>query len=46
LVGCGLCGMFTATFGGLTRDVLIGRPPRILYATSDLGGAYRRRSYL
>ena len=32
--------MFTATFGGLTRDVLIGRPPRILYATSEarIGG--------
>ena len=23
LCGCGLCGMFTATFGGVTRDVLL-----------------------
>lgn len=27
-----LCGMMTATFGGLTRDVLCQRPPRILHA--------------
>lgn len=37
--------MVTATFGGLTRDVLSGRPGRILhsfeeiYATTALGGA-------
>eukprot|EP00276_Gloeochaete_wittrockiana_P010099 CAMPEP_0184666098 /NCGR_PEP_ID=MMETSP0308-20130426/60050_1 /TAXON_ID=38269 /ORGANISM="Gloeochaete witrockiana, Strain SAG 46.84" /LENGTH=186 /DNA_ID=CAMNT_0027110517 /DNA_START=244 /DNA_END=804 /DNA_ORIENTATION=+ len=40
-----LCGMFTATFGGLTRDVLCRRPVRILhsnreiYASTALGGA-------
>lgn len=31
IVSCAFCGMCTATFGGLTRDVLLGRPPRILY---------------
>ena len=36
VVGCAMCGMFTATFGGLTRDVLIARPPRILYSAADL----------
>ncbi|EOD31772.1 hypothetical protein EMIHUDRAFT_231400 [Emiliania huxleyi CCMP1516] len=35
-VACACCGMFSATFGGLTRDVLLGRPPRILYAEADL----------
>lgn len=33
-----LCGMSTATFGGLTRDVLIGRPPRILYSMLEIYG--------
>ena len=39
------CGMFTATFGGVVRDVLMERPVRILhsytdvYATTALGGA-------
>ena len=39
------CGMFTATFGGVVRDVLVQRPVRILhsytdvYATTALGGA-------
>ena len=39
------CGMFTATFGGVIRDVLMSRPVRILhsytdiYATTALGGA-------
>jgi len=36
VVACAVCGMFTATFGGLTRDVLIGRPPRILYPMLEL----------
>ena len=42
---CVICGMFTATFGGVTRDVLCARPPRILhshaelYATTALAGA-------
>lgn len=35
-LGCAVCGMFTATFGGLTRDVLIGRPPRILYSHLEM----------
>ena len=39
------CGVFTATFGGVVRDVLVERPVRILhsyadvYATTALGGA-------
>lgn len=39
------CGVFTATFGGVIRDVLMARPVRILhsytdvYATTALGGA-------
>lgn len=33
---CATCGMITATFGGLTRDVLIARPPRILYSHAEL----------
>jgi len=39
------CGMFTATFGGVIRDVLVNRPVRILhsytdiYATAALAGA-------
>lgn len=42
---CILCGMITATFGGVIRDVLTKRPPRILhsnseiYATTALSGA-------
>mmetsp|Transcript_41167 Transcript_41167/g.96194 ORF Transcript_41167/g.96194 Transcript_41167/m.96194 type:complete len:164 (+) Transcript_41167:410-901(+) len=28
--------MFTATFGGLVRDLLRGRPPRILYSTVEV----------
>eukprot|EP00930_Biecheleria_cincta_P057448 TRINITY_DN43380_c0_g1_i1.p1 TRINITY_DN43380_c0_g1~~TRINITY_DN43380_c0_g1_i1.p1 ORF type:complete len:309 (-),score=24.20 TRINITY_DN43380_c0_g1_i1:15-941(-) len=36
LAGCACCGMFTATFGGLTRDILIARPPRILYSSAEL----------
>jgi len=40
-----ICGMSTSTFGGLTRDVLCGRPVRIVhsnaeqYATTALAGA-------
>ena len=39
------CGMFTATFGVVIRDVLMSRPVRILhsytdiYASAALGGA-------
>eukprot|EP00612_Vaucheria_litorea_P000531 CAMPEP_0171452996 /NCGR_PEP_ID=MMETSP0945-20130129/883_1 /TAXON_ID=109269 /ORGANISM="Vaucheria litorea, Strain CCMP2940" /LENGTH=289 /DNA_ID=CAMNT_0011977779 /DNA_START=87 /DNA_END=957 /DNA_ORIENTATION=+ len=42
---CIVCGMFTATFGGVIRDVLCQRPPRILhskaeiYASTALAGA-------
>jgi uncharacterized membrane protein YeiH len=36
LVGCALCGLLTATFGGVTRDVLIGKPPRILYSSAEI----------
>eukprot|EP00899_Mesostigma_viride_P017768 jgi/Mesvir1/25993/Mv20962-RA.1 len=45
LLASAICGMMTATFGGLTRDVLCRRPVRILhsnaeiYATTALGGA-------
>jgi len=44
-VVCVLCGMFTATFGGVVRDTLTKRDVRILhsrsevYATTALGGA-------
>lgn len=31
-----LCGMATATFGGLTRDLLCGRPVRILHSTAEV----------
>ncbi|KAF0718968.1 hypothetical protein As57867_001354, partial [Aphanomyces stellatus] len=30
-----LCGMMTATFGGLTRDTLLHRPGRILHPYAD-----------
>ena len=30
-LGCVICGLMTATFGGLVRDILCGHPPRILY---------------
>eukprot|EP00667_Euglena_gracilis_P014203 EG_transcript_14694 len=42
---CVACGMFTATFGGVVRDVLCHRPVRILhshaeiYASTALAGA-------
>lgn len=32
---CVLCGVATATFGGVIRDVLCGRQPRILYSKCD-----------
>eukprot|EP01062_Namystynia_karyoxenos_P069456 TRINITY_DN64951_c0_g1_i1.p1 TRINITY_DN64951_c0_g1~~TRINITY_DN64951_c0_g1_i1.p1 ORF type:complete len:446 (+),score=126.80 TRINITY_DN64951_c0_g1_i1:83-1339(+) len=35
-LGCAVCGMVTATFGGMTRDVLCQRPPRVLYSTCEL----------
>lgn len=36
VVVCALCGMFTSTFGGLTRDVLSHRPVRILHSHSEI----------
>lgn len=33
---CILCGMFTATFGGVIRDVLCRKNPRILYSQSEI----------
>ena len=44
-----VCGMFTATFGGVVRDVLMERPVRILhsytniYATTALSAGVRSR---
>ena len=31
-----LCGMATATFGGMIRDVLCGRPVRIMHSNSEV----------
>lgn len=31
-----ICGMFTATFGGMIRDVLCRRPPRILHSNAEI----------
>jgi uncharacterized membrane protein YeiH len=33
---CIMCGMFTATFGGVIRDVLCNRPPRILHSNAEI----------
>jgi uncharacterized membrane protein YeiH len=33
---CVSCGMFTATFGGMMRDVLCQRPPRILHSQAEI----------
>lgn len=33
---CVICGMFTATFGGVIRDVLCKRPVRIMYSTAEV----------
>ncbi|KAG5182247.1 UPF0126 domain-containing protein [Tribonema minus] len=33
---CVACGMFTATFGGVIRDVLCQRPPRILHSHAEI----------
>lgn len=33
---CGLCGMATATFGGVVRDVLCDRQVRILHSTAEI----------
>lgn len=31
-----ICGMATSTFGGLTRDVLCGRPVRIVHSNAEV----------
>ena len=33
---CVLCGVSTATFGGCVRDVLCGKPPRILHSKAEI----------
>lgn len=33
---CLFCGMMTATFGGLTRDALCRKPPRILHSKASM----------
>lgn len=33
---CGLCGMATATFGGVVRDILCDRQVRILHSTAEI----------
>mmetsp|Transcript_88473 Transcript_88473/g.184889 ORF Transcript_88473/g.184889 Transcript_88473/m.184889 type:complete len:287 (-) Transcript_88473:86-946(-) len=33
---CSVSGMFTATLGGLSRDILCQKPPRILYAEKEV----------
>ncbi|CAE7408158.1 unnamed protein product [Symbiodinium natans] len=33
---CALCGLSTACFGGLVRDILCQKPPRILYAEHEM----------
>lgn len=37
-VVCVVCGMITATFGGLIRDVLCGRPVRIIHSHAEIYG--------
>jgi len=36
LLVCAICGMATATFGGVVRDVLCGRPVRIVHSTTEV----------
>ena len=33
---CIICGMFTATFGGVVRDLLCQRKPRILHSSAEI----------
>jgi len=33
---CVVCGMFTATFGGVVRDVVCNHPVRILHSKSEV----------
>jgi len=34
-----ICGMATSTFGGMTRDVLCGRPIRIVHSNAEVYAA-------
>jgi len=36
MVVSAICGMATSTFGGLTRDVLCGRPVRIVHSNAEV----------
>lgn len=36
MVVSSICGMATSTFGGLTRDVLCGRPVRIVHSNAEV----------
>ena len=36
IVVSAICGMATSTFGGLTRDVLCGRPVRIVHSNAEV----------
>jgi uncharacterized membrane protein YeiH len=35
MIVCAMCGMMTATFGGVVRDTVLNRPVRILHPYSD-----------
>lgn len=39
MVVSAICGMATSTFGGLTRDVLCGRPIRIVHSNAEVYAA-------
>mmetsp|Transcript_26723 Transcript_26723/g.55953 ORF Transcript_26723/g.55953 Transcript_26723/m.55953 type:complete len:390 (-) Transcript_26723:145-1314(-) len=36
MVVSAICGMATSTFGGMTRDVLCGRPVRIIHSNAEI----------
>ena len=35
---CIVCGLCTACFGGVVRDLLCGRPPRVMHSYTDIYG--------
>ena len=39
MVVSAICGMATSTFGGLTRDVVCGRPVRIVHSNAEVYAA-------
>jgi uncharacterized membrane protein YeiH len=39
MVVSAICGMATSTFGGLTRDVVCGRPVRIVHSNAEIYAA-------